>query len=233
MNKKLILFDIDGTLIYHVGSRKWEQQYADGMKEAYGITKPYEYGKYNGVIERQMAWDIVKNHNISREEFFEKFPVYVEAMLKHLSEWAKAGHVFEPIPDAVALVTKLKTQGIHELAVLTGNAKSIAEWKLAHVGLSGYFPFGLYGEEADDRIALAGLTFEKAKRELSWEVDSKDVVVIGDTVYDIRCSKAIGAFTIAVTTGMHGDRGPLAAEKPDILVDSLLDNRVLSLFSLQ
>jgi phosphoglycolate phosphatase len=232
MNKKLILFDIDGTLMYHVGQRPWESQYAEGMKVAYGITKEYKYGSYNGSIERHMAWDVVQKHNISREEFFAKFPLYVEAMLAHLDRWSKKGKVFEPIPEAVTLVEKLHKQGTHMLSILTGNAKSIGWWKLEHTGLASYFTFGLYGEEADDRIALAKLVFEKAKKELGIHIESKDIVVIGDTVHDIRCGKAIGATTVAVTTGMHGDPAVLERENPDILVDSLMDPRVLSLFSL-
>lgn len=232
-NKKLILFDIDGTLTYHVGARRWEEQYAHGMKVAYGITTPYEYSTYNGSIERHMAWDIVQKHNVSREEFFAKFPVYVQAMLEHLEEWEGKGRVFEPISEAVALVANLRAQNLHVLGILTGNAKRIADWKLTHVGLSpAYFPFGLYGEEADDRIALARLVFERAKKELGWDIQPQDIVVIGDMVHDIRCGKAIGARTIAVTTGMHGDEAILKREKPDLLVSSLADKRVYSVLGL-
>ncbi len=232
MTKKLILFDIDGTLMYHVGSRPWESQYREGMAAAYGITHPYEYGKYNGSIERYMAWDIAQKYNISREDFFAKFPQYVGAMMEHLERWEKKGPVFQAIPEAVGLVEKLHAQNTHVLGILTGNAKSIALWKVAHAKIPNYFTFGLYGEEADDRIQLAGMVFERAKKELGWEGAREDVVIIGDTIYDIRCGKAIGATTIAVTTGMHGDPDVLSKENPDLLVDSLADSRVLSFFDL-
>ncbi len=233
MNKKLVLFDIDGTLTYHVGARRWEEQYAHGMKAAWGITTPYEYSLYNGSIERHMAWDIVQKHNVSREDFFAKFPTYVQAMLEHLEEWGEKGKVFEPISEAVALVSKLRNQNVHVLGILTGNAKRIADWKLTHVGLSpAFFPFGLYGEEADDRVSLARLVFARAKTELGWDIAPSDIVVIGDTVHDIRCGRAIGARTIAVTTGMHGNKDILKKEKPDLLVSSLADKRVLTLFGL-
>ncbi len=232
MNKKLILFDIDGTLMYHVGARPWEAQYREGMKVAYGIAKPYEYSSYNGAVERYMAWDIAQKHNIPKEEFFAKFPQYVRAMLAHLNYWAGKGRVFEPIVDAVALVETLRIQNRHVLGILTGNARSIADWKLAHAGIPDYFTLGLYGDEADDRIALAGMVFARAKSELGWDVPKRDIVVIGDTIYDIRCGKAIGAPTIAVTTGMHADPSVLEKEKPDLLVSSLADPRVLRFFGL-
>lgn len=232
MNQKLILFDIDGTLMYHVGTRPWEAQYREGMKVAYGIAKPYEYSSYNGAVERYMAWNIAQKHNISKEEFFAKFPEYVRAMLAHLNHWSEKGRVFEPIVDAVALVEKLRIQNTHVLGILTGNARSIADWKLAHAGIPNYFKIGLYGDEADDRIALAGMVFARAKSELGWTGLRSDVVIIGDTIYDIRCGKAIGASTIAVMTGMHADPSVLAAESPDLLVSSLADPSVLRFFDL-
>lgn len=226
MNKKLILFDIDGTLMYHVGARHWNEQYAHGMKVAYGITDQIDFSVYNGSIERHMAWDVAQKYHISREEFFAKFPLYVAAMRKLLEEWQKEGEVFKAIPEAVSLVEKLSEHKEYVLGILTGNAESIAHWKLKHVGINGYFSFGLYGEEADDRISLAKLVFEKAKKELHEEFALQDIVVIGDTVHDIRCGKAIGAVTIAVTTGMHGDSSVLETEKPNLLVDTLADSRV-------
>lgn len=223
---KLVLFDIDGTLMFHVGRRSWNEQYAHGMKVAYGITQAHDFSVYNGSIERHMAWEVVKSHNISREDFFAKFPLYTEAMLEHLNHWAKDGAVFQAIPEAVALVKKLSKDNNIILGILTGNAESIAHWKLAHVGIDSYFSFGLYGEEADNRVDLAKLVFEKAKKELHQDISPEDISVIGDTVHDIRCGKAIGAATIAVTTGMHNDPSVLLGEKPDLLVDSLADLRV-------
>ena len=226
MNKKLILFDIDGTLMYHVGSRHWNEQYAHGMRTVYGITKKHDFSQYNGSIERHMAWDILRHHGVTREDFFSKFPTYTQAMLEYLEELAQKEVLFRVIPEAAILVQKFSRQKKFVLGLLTGNAKRIADWKLAHVGLAGYFSFGLYGEEADDRISLAKVVFEKAKKELHEEFQPQDIVVIGDTIHDIRCGKAIGAITIAVTTGMHGDSAVLGQEKPDLLVDTLADARV-------
>jgi phosphoglycolate phosphatase-like HAD superfamily hydrolase len=55
--------------------------------------------------------------------------------------------------------------------------------------------------------------------------------VVIDTVHDIRAGKAIGATTIAVTTGLHVAKKVLAEEQPD-LVDTLLDGDILTLFGL-
>lgn len=233
MQIKLVLFDIDGTLIYHVGVRKWEEQYYEGLRKVYGITGEYDVMQYNGTVERLLAWNLVKQSGkLNRKQFLEKFPEYVDVMHGFLERWGKDTKLFKIIPEAVTFVLLLKEKQPNIVrGILSGNARKIAEWKLSHTGLSSYFSFGLYGDEADDRVELAGQVFSKAKSQFGLDLKPKDVVIIGDTVFDIRCGKAIGAITIAVTTGMHGSPEELAREKPDFLVNSLMDPSILSLFS--
>ncbi|MBI5449032.1 HAD family hydrolase [Candidatus Gottesmanbacteria bacterium] len=228
---RLVLFDIDGTLLYHAGAEtRGIARFAHAMKVAFGISLDFDFRKYNGMIDRQMAWDIAKQEGVKREQFLEKFPAYAEAMLSYLQEGAKDAPLYQPIPDAVDFVGLLKKQRDIALGLITGNVKRIADWKLNHAGLAGIISFGLYGDEADDRNALAHLVFEKAEKEFHQIFSPAGIVVIGDTVHDIRCGRAIGAMTIAVTTGYHGDRGALQSEKPDLLVDSLLDKQVRDIF---
>ncbi len=225
--KKLILFDIDGTLIYHVGQHSVGlQRFAYALSRAYGTPDNFDPAEYNGMIDRQMAWNIVERHGVPRSTFLEKFPSYIAGMLQYLQEGAKKEKLYEPIADGVALVGQLCKRKDIALGLITGNARRIADWKLEHTGLAKYFSFGLYGDEADDRNALAKLVFAKAKKQFHQRFTGQNIVVIGDTVHDIRCGKAIGAATIAVTTGLHGSREPLAAEKPDLLVDSLMEKAV-------
>ncbi|MEK7129815.1 MAG: HAD family hydrolase [Patescibacteria group bacterium] len=229
---QLVLFDIDGTLIYHVGGGPVGlQRFAYSLGRVYGVPGDFNPSEYNGMIDRQMAWNIVSRHGVSRKTFLEKFPSYIAGMLEYLQEGAKKEKLYEPIRDAVALVKELRKHPHVALGIITGNAKRIADWKLDHAGIPHeYFQLGLYGGEADDRQALAKLVFEKANRVLGQPVAPADIVVVGDTVHDIRAGIAIGAKTIAVTTGLHGDRVILAKEKPDLLVDSLMEKSVRDFF---
>lgn len=230
--KKLILFDIDGTLIYHVGGGPVGlRRFAFAMQRVYSVPGDFNPSEYNGMIDRQMAWNIVSRHGVARKTFLEKFPSYIAGMLEYLKEGAKKEKLYEPISEAVTLVKELRKRTDIALGIITGNAKRIADWKLDHAGIPHeYFLLGLYGEEADDRQALAKLVFEKAQSVFHQPFAPNDIVVIGDTVHDIRAGKAIGAKTIAVTTGLHGDRALLAKEKPDFLVDSLTDKSVRDFF---
>lgn len=233
MYSTLVLFDIDGTLIAHAGALTPAlNRYQMAIKATYGIDAIYDLKKYNGFIERAIAWDLLKDSGISREEFMKKFPMYVEHLRESLIELSHTLPLYVPIPDAVTLAEKLSQKPDVVVGVITGNAKRIAQWKLVYTGLTKYFSFGLYGDEADDRDQLAKLVFEKTKKELHQSFAPKNIVVIGDTIHDIRAGKVIGASTIAVTTGLHVSRDVLAAEKPDFLVDTLLDKQILTLFGL-
>lgn len=234
--KKLVLFDIDGTLIYHVGKiTSWIERYTKPMEEIYGIKIAFHSpGKHNGSIDRKIAWDeLVPFHTITRKMFLRKFSSYIDSRVRIFQKHGTIERIHTCIPEAVRLVHTLNQfPDTYVLGLLTGNAKKIADWKLTHAEFPYIFSFGLYGEEADDRIALARLVFKKAKKELGLSFKPSDIIVIGDTIHDIRCGRAIGAFTIGVMTGGHEASEELASEKPDLLVHTLMDPAVLDYFHL-
>ncbi|HNB81227.1 MAG TPA: hypothetical protein PLP14_03965, partial [Chitinophagaceae bacterium] len=81
--------------------------------------------------------------------------------------WSHKGEVFQAIGDAQKLVNILKESYPEVIrGVLTGNAKKIATWKLEHAGYGGSFQFGMYGDDATNRIELAKRVFDSAKNEL-------------------------------------------------------------------
>lgn len=231
---KLALFDIDGTLTQYVGTQRWEDPYIEPLKDIFNVPIEEDLTQYDGTIARHLGWEIVKKYGVTRQQFEAKFPEYVAKMHKRFLEFERESDVlFKPIREARELLGRLANKKDVILGILTGNPERVAHWKLVHTGLDAYFRFGLYGDEADNRAQLASFVFEKAKRELGVTLTPNQVIVIGDTVHDIRSGKAIGAVTVGVTSGEHSPRGALSLEKPDYLVDSLVDPEILSLFSLR
>lgn len=233
--KKLVLFDIDGTLIYHVGKEPggWQTRFAHGMKAAWNIDASSKMEKYNGYPDWASGWESMKQFRITKKQYEKGFPRYIESMHTYLQELGKTDTLYKAIPDAVTLAMKLKTNKKFCIGIISGNAKRIGLWKLEHCELGNIFDFALYGDDATDRIALAQTIFDKAQAFFHMEFLPQDITVIGDTIHDVRCGKAIGAMTIGVTTGMHEKRSILEDEHPDIVVDSLMDERVLSLLGLE
>lgn len=217
-----------------MGKRPWKDQYSYAAEKVFGVSVGFDMQKLNGRIERDAGWAMLSEAGISRAVFDQKFEAYVAAMHEFLHAESQRDPLYEVITSARNLVDRLATNRPDiRLGIITGNARSIARWKLNHTDLQKYFSFGLHGDEAEDRIQLAGLAAARYQNEYRQVIEGHEIVIIGDTIYDIRCGKAIGAYTIAVTTGLHGDPAFLEAEKPDLLVDTLMDPAVLSLFSLR
>ena len=239
---KLVLFDIDGTLIYHIsyGKQVGFPRFTYAIKKAYGIDVSFTNG-YHGWTDKQIIRSAVPQDLFPHDSFEARWDRAKDALYEYAQKQSASGKtLYGIIPDAVQLVNLLYDDPRYTVGLLTGNIKKMAYWKLAHTGIPNIFSIGVFGDDADDRIALAQSVFEKVRKELHVDIQGSDITVIGDAIYDVRCGKAIGARTIAVstghTTGIGGihDSGlyieSLKQEHPDILVPSLMDKRVRDYF---
>ena len=104
-----------------------------------------------------------------------------------------------------------------ELALLTGNLEQGARLKLEHAALWHYFRWGVYGEVSEDRNDLSRKALDSIT-EKDGPIDPRRIVIIGDTVSDIRCGQAIGATTIAYSAGFEPAEKLLPAN-PDHITD--------------
>ncbi len=232
--KKLILFDIDGTLIRHVGdgTKKWMRRIRTAAREIYGVDPgDFEPAPYHGKIDRQAAWMSVEPLGISRSIFLEKYHLFADRFFGQLLNDPADQSLYQQIPDAKRLVDLLRLKKEICLGVLTGNMERIGKWKLTHTGYDGLLPFAMWSDGFDDRFQLAKAVYEKANAFFHESFGPDNTIVIGDTVNDISCARHIGAQVIVVTTGGH-DRKTLEDAKPDLLVDSLMDPAVLAFLHL-
>lgn len=235
MNARLIFFDIDGTLIYHTHTYASirMKRYAYAIREAWGIDVPVELPKYEGWIDRGMAWDVVSRYGISRDTFLAKISVFNTAMREYLEKAKKDAEIYKIIPEAKQLLDLLKEHTHIHRALLTGNVETIAWWKLEHTGLKSYFFFGIFGDEADSKVELGNNAIEKANAYFHAEFLPPDVVVIGDTPFDIECGKAMGVKTVGVATGRHNVTSEQFKNSgADMVVSSLIDRPLLTFLHL-
>lgn len=236
-NKKLVLFDIDGTLITTSakGVGHWKERIIAVFEKVYETSIPFEIDahSYNGKVDKQILRLISEKIGIPREVFDERFSkaldVYHEALLNVLKNEETVYSVFD---DAKNFVLRLHTEPHISIGVITGNIERNAWAKLEKAGLQDFFSFGAFSDDVEDRAELVHHALDKAKHHFGTEFDLNDVIIIGDTIHDIRAAQSGGVRSIGVATGASTTLDELTREGADLVVSSLMDERVLSLLGL-
>lgn len=222
--RRLLLFDIDGTLLTTGGAG--ERGFAEAFHEAFGIPDDLATIDFAGATDTRITRTLFDKHGLpATPENHERFKTaYLPRLAANLTRLP--GRV---LPGIAELLPAL--QGRPEefaLGLLTGNYAAAADLKLAHHGLAGFFSFGAFADDSPDRDRLGPVALGRARERFgagAFPDPSRDVLLLGDTPRDIACARACGARVLAVTTGRHG-REALAAHGPDFLFDTLTDDGV-------
>lgn len=231
------MFDIDGTLITALQAQKAMKRFETAIQHVFHVDVTFDFSQFsstfNGMGDRGILIELLKGHTISSSEVGEKIHLVEDEFISYLNELRKELILYKKIDDAHMLFEKVHSASHLVLGTLTGNLGKSARWKLDSVGIpSNYFQVAVYGHEAENRNDLAKLVVPKIIEKFQESPDPTDIIFIGDTKHDILCARSIGARVIIVTTGWKTNTEELASLKPDLLVDSLLDPKVLNLLSL-
>jgi phosphoglycolate phosphatase len=219
---RLVLFDIDGTLLLPDGAGK--ASLIEGLIQVYGT--PGDAANYNlgGNLDRETVRILMLAAGIDEAIIWQRFDDVGHAMEASLRERIGAKlHNVRPVPGAPELVATLHMHEEVLLGLVTGNFRNTALVKLEAAGYDPpLFQIGAFGHEAENRGDLPPLAVQRAKELTGIDFFGQQVVIIGDTSADIRCGHGIGARSIALATGWVG-REELAQAGPDYLFDDLSD----------
>jgi phosphoglycolate phosphatase len=221
---RLILFDIDGTLISTDGIAK--RTFAEVMNAEFGPSTAASDYDFSGKTDQVIYSDIAALMSIDpalaeqkQDEVFDRFFTLLEQRLHQ-------GNV-TVLPGVHILLDALEQEEAATSALLTGNMLRGARIKLTPPDLLRYFSFGAFGSDALHRHELPAIAQTRAYDKLGVVFKAKEIVVIGDTPHDIDCGRHLNVKTIAVATGRYS-HDQLAAEKPDFLFDNLSEtDRIL------
>ena len=216
---KLLLFDIDGTLLTTngIGRRALEA----GLGAACGRPVSTEGVSFSGRTDPAIVGEALRRSGFSEAEAQALAPAVFAAYTEQFRAALRAEDV-EVLPGVAALLDRLATETDVVLGLLTGNLEATAHLKLDRAGLGGRFGFGAFGSDHLDRNALGPIALDRAEAATGRRFAARDVVVIGDTEHDIACSRALGARAVAVCTGRF-TRHDLNPHAPDHLLDDLAD----------
>lgn len=223
--KRLVLFDIDGTLLSAGGAGA--RAVREAMLEVYGETG--SIGGYNmgGRTDPQIVRELLTPVGYSVEEVEAGLEALWEAYIRNLrAEIANAR--IRALPGVPTLLDRLEENGDPTvLGLLTGNVEEGARLKVDAAGL-GFerFRVGAYGSDHWQRPELPAVAARRAKEKTGIGFEGKEIVIIGDTPFDISCGAHLGVRTIATATGTHS-ADDLAQHNPDYLFDDLSDTEAV------
>ncbi len=218
---KVVLFDIDGTLLSTGGSGQSAMEAA--LLAGFPVTELLCDIPTAGRTDRAIIMDLFRDHGIAfTEENWQRFQqLYLERLPGCI-----AGGPPDLLPGMRDIVEALAVRSDVMLGLLTGNFERGAKVKLSHFGIDHHFAFGGYGDHDVSRDDVARRALAEAARRLERDPDVSSVWVIGDTPADIQCSRAIGARAVAVATGIY-PLEVLRAAEPDHLFESFADPQTL------
>jgi phosphoglycolate phosphatase len=213
--RRLILFDIDSTLINTGGAGIAALNLAS--KKRFGIAEDLRGIEIAGRTDSGIVRQILAKHGIQPDvgEIDAFLQQYAELLAQELPRCT--GRV---LPGIEALLQWIEARPYLTLGLLTGNIARGAQLKLEHYRLWKYFRFGAFADDHHDRNELGAVACRRAFEHIGWQFSPSSMDIIGDTEHDIACGRAIGARTVAVATGSRS-REKLAESKPDFLFDNL------------
>jgi phosphoglycolate phosphatase-like HAD superfamily hydrolase len=199
---KLVLFDIDGTILLTDGAGKRAIHRA--LEEVFGGAGPADH-RFDGKTDPQIVRELMRLTGHSDEHIDARMTVLLDRYVEYLREELDAGaHGVTVMPGIPALLDALRFRQDVVLGLLTGNLLAGAYAKLDAAGIDpAQFRVGAYGSDHETRAELPAVAQRRAREELGLEISGSDVVVIGDTPADIQCGRGIGARAIGVATGHY------------------------------
>lgn len=211
--KRLLLFDIDGTLVSTMGAGIESLKIV--IEKRWGRRDDLDDIEIAGKTDSNIASDILRKYDVDLTP--ENITAFLDEYVEHLARLLPQlrGRVLPGIAD---ILTRMKAKPDRVLGLLTGNIKRGAKLKLEAYGLWHFFAFGAFADDHHDRNQLGAFARKRAHQTNGHEFEAANIDVIGDTGHDIACGKIFGGRTVAVATGSWS-RAQLSAQAPDFLFD--------------
>jgi phosphoglycolate phosphatase-like HAD superfamily hydrolase len=218
---KLVLFDIDGTILWSDGAGRRAMQRA--LMTAFGSSGNEHY-RYDGKTDMQIVRDLMRAEGHENAFIDERMEALLADYASGLHEELRSGATrVERFDGVVELLDALEAREDRRIGLLTGNIEVGAQAKLRAVGIDpSRFVVSAFGSDHEIRGELPGIAQRRARDELGLHVGGDAIVVIGDTPADIDCARPIGARAIAVATGRYSVE-ELAAHDPVAVFADLAD----------
>ena len=213
---RLVLFDIDGTLV-HTG-RAGSRAFGKTLASEFNAPESVETVRFGGRTDPSLARELFGLNGIpptpeNFRRFFESYVFWLDHLVANSN-----GEICRGVLDFIHDLRALPNPPMPGL--LTGNIRLGAEIKLRRYGLWEFFETGGFADDSEDRNHIAAAALERGRRLLGGNLRGAEILVVGDTPHDVRCGQFIGAKVLAVATG-GATLAELQNHKPDWAVEDL------------
>jgi phosphoglycolate phosphatase len=195
---RLILFDIDGTLV-DCGPQV-RPLFASALVDVFGTTGDLDSYDFAGKTDPRIVLDLLTGAGVPREEVIEGMPRARRLYLERLEGALDQGGM-RLLPGVEELLARLAARPDVVLGLLTGNWEPGARTKLSRFDLNRFFPFGAFGCDGIERWELPPVALERAERASGRRFQPEEVLIVGDSLHDVSCARAHGIPALAVATG--------------------------------
>ena len=218
--KKLILWDLDGTLM-HCGA-DGTRALNETFRKLYGVEEAFSKAGIGHAMDAVILDRIMETNHLDRTGLDHVKEVYIKVLGSILNQNPKK----RVLPGVKDLLEYIEESASVYSALLTSNLRIGAETKLRSVGLDGFFPVGGFGDDYGEKWDAALKGIREAESYYGHRFEKENIYIIGDSVYDIECAKRIEVISIGVATGF-ADYELLQEKSPDYLYEDLSDWKTL------
>ena len=213
---RLVLFDIDGTLIRTGGAGV--KAFARTFASEFNLVDGTELLSFAGRTDTSLVREFLLHHGVdpspqNYRRFFDSYVFWLDQFLAQTHRRVIPG--VRPFLNGLSTLPQPPVIGL-----LTGNIRLGAEIKLRHFNLWNVFQTGAFADDHEERDQIAVIARQRGCRLLNRDLHGGQTLVVGDTPHDVRCGRAIEAKVLAVGTG-GTTLAQLQEHKPDWLVEDL------------
>ncbi|OLC06105.1 MAG: hypothetical protein AUH41_13560 [Gemmatimonadetes bacterium 13_1_40CM_66_11] len=226
---RLILFDIDGTLLWTNGAGRRAIHRA--LVDETGTAGPIDGYRFDGKTDPQIVRELLTLAGHPECDSEDRITAvcrrYVDLLTAELAKPTQATKLYPGIADLLAALEPYEADGRALVGLLTGNVQHGAALKLRSAGLDpARFAVGAFGSDSGARADLPAVAARRAAERTGRRFTGADLVVVGDTPDDVACARPIGARTVAVATGFF-DTTALRAAGATHVFQTLSDTRAV------
>jgi len=217
---KIVLFDIDGTIILTRGAGR--RVLEEAINHVFGRTLDASSIRFSGKTDPQIVREILEANEIAEPELSEARTAILQRYADNFSI-EELLPTLEVLPGVKELIDLLSRNPSIKIGLLTGNLEETSWLKIDAAEIDrAFFEIGGYGSDSEDRYSIPAIVLEKARKHFKEDFSGDQLIIIGDTEHDIKCGRSVEAKSIGVATG-HYTLEDLQSHHPDLAYSDLSD----------